>query len=270
MDPANSDSARRRPEEDIYCRLVAGVDSGVYGALVVCAWFCLHSWLVAEPWFSKLNVAAAPFFGNQVFHAGLSWATLTGLALLIIVYGVAPALCSFLLPLHRGRLAALLSGLILAVLLHLFAELKLWQSLHWSANTYFPRSATIPGHFLYGLTLIRFPARYRRAGESLFGWPPPPPPPIEVKALPGDEAPAPSIPPVLPTQDSEVLDPTSLPESQSESQPEPSPGTDQPETEKDEETAQTHQLPSRDTPDFPTAVQPGEQEKPRSETHPSS
>lgn len=142
-------------------RLAAGLEAGAVAAACVLVWFGIHSHLVREPWWSKFNVAAAPFFGDRVFYLGFGRATLAGAALLFLVYSAVGILYALLAG-GRGTARALLLGALWLTCWHLFSQRYLWPHLDPAAPPYFPASATAPAHAAAAVLLARLPAVSRR------------------------------------------------------------------------------------------------------------
>lgn len=142
------------------CRWMAGLDTGIWGASLFLAWLIFFSALSRDFWWARLNVIGAFFFGDDVFRMGLSWATVAGAALLILLYsavGAAMAQLAF----TRGFIRNLFLGLILGTAWHIVAQRYLWRSIHPFGPAFFPGLGMLPGHLLFGLTLGRFARRFR-------------------------------------------------------------------------------------------------------------
>ncbi|MBA3973127.1 MAG: hypothetical protein C0504_02785 [Candidatus Solibacter sp.] len=152
----------------LLCRAIAGLDAGLAGAAALIAWFAAGSILGGGLWFSRLNLAAAPFFGDSVFTSGPGWHTAVGAALLLLVYSLLGAAYG-LLPASREGWLNLMTALGYAGLVHLCADAWLWKRLHPFAHPYYAPLAVAPGHLIYGLFLWRFPARLHRLTLLLGG-----------------------------------------------------------------------------------------------------
>jgi len=142
------------------------MDTGFWGAVAVLSWFVGASLASGGFWFARLNLAAGPFFGDKVFYSGAGWHTLTGAALLLLIYsllGVAYAA----LPASREGWLNLLTALGYAGLIHLCADAWLWRRFHPFAPPYFAPLAVAPGHLLYGIALSRYPARLKSLAIGL-------------------------------------------------------------------------------------------------------
>lgn len=148
------------------CRIAAGLDAGFFGALWLLLWFVAGSVLGGGLWFSRLNLAAAPFFGDMVFYSGPGWHTISGAALLLLLYSFLGVLYAFL-PASRDGWLNILTALGYAGLVHLCAGAWLWKSIHPFAPPYFAPLAIAPAHLLFGLALWRYPARLRNLALSL-------------------------------------------------------------------------------------------------------
>ncbi len=149
------------PPPPWFLRLAAGVEAAAPAAISVLVWFGIHSYLVRDPWWSKFNVAAAPFFGDRVFYLGLGRATLAGAALLLLLYG-ALGIAFALLAGGGGAGRAILRAALWLACWHFFSQQYVWPRLDPAAAPYFPLSATAPAHAAAAILLARFPGVYRR------------------------------------------------------------------------------------------------------------
>ncbi|MGJ5820178.1 hypothetical protein [Paludibaculum fermentans] len=143
------------------CRLLAGLDTGFAGAVVLVGWFLFHSWLTGEFWWAKLNVAGALFYGSPVFTMGFGRASLAGAALLLVLYSAIGALFG-LLARPSGFTRNLLLGMLIALSWHLISQRYFWRRLDSFGPAYFPALSTLPAHLIYGLSLSRFANRFQR------------------------------------------------------------------------------------------------------------
>ena len=134
----------------------AGLECGVAGGTLALVWYALHSAAHAEFWWTKFNIAAAPLYGDAVYRLGLSGATLTGAALLLLIYALSGALFGVvagLLP----RVPTLAAALLYATLVHTAFVASLRPLFGPWAVTWFPASATLPAHLLLAALLARWP-----------------------------------------------------------------------------------------------------------------
>jgi hypothetical protein len=142
------------------CRLMAGLDIGISGAVLCVSWLGFHSWLRGDFWWAKFNVAGALFFGGSVYSTGFGRATLSGMAILIALYA-SVGIAFGLLARTRGFARNLLLGLLAALLWHVCADRFVWRRFDPFALAYFPSLATLPAHLLLAINFSRFAARYR-------------------------------------------------------------------------------------------------------------
>ncbi|QOY87843.1 hypothetical protein [Paludibaculum fermentans] len=143
------------------CRLLAGLDTGLAGAIVLVGWFLFHSWLTGEFWWAKLNVAGALFYGSSVYTMGFSRASLAGASLLLVLYTALGGLFG-LIARPSGFTRNLLLGMLLAMTWHLLSQRYFWRRLDSFGPAYFPVLSTLPAHLIFGLSLSRFSSRFQR------------------------------------------------------------------------------------------------------------
>lgn len=142
-------------------RALAGLDTGVYGSLIVIAWYVFHSWARGELWYTKLNVAAGVLFGNRVFYTGVSSATVVGFALLVVVYSLGAVPAAWVLPTRSALLVRMAAALLYSALFHTVLDRLALPNVLTYAPVFFPRTATVPAHFFYALSLLRLMPRLR-------------------------------------------------------------------------------------------------------------
>ncbi len=153
------------------CRLLAGLDTGLAGAVVLVGWFLFHSWLTGEFWWAKLNVAGALFYGSSVYTMGFGRASLAGASLLLVLYTVIGGLFG-LIARPSGFTRNLLLGMLLAMTWHLLSQRYFWRRLDSFGPAYFPALSTLPAHLIFGLSLSRFSTRFQRLALAFgaSGW----------------------------------------------------------------------------------------------------
>ncbi len=163
--PTASRLENRGPGLPAYlCRLWAGLQCGVGGGVVILAWFILYSLTRREYWWSRFNVAGGLFYGPEVYHSGISRATLSGAAVLLFYYCLAGALFGWLAD-SASRLRTLLRAALSVGLLHGFASVCLWPAMGVFAPLWFTWKTTLPADLILLLALTRFPLFYSRLAE---------------------------------------------------------------------------------------------------------
>ncbi len=176
--------------------MLAGLDVGLFAGLPAVAWLLLHSWLRGEPWWAKLNVAGALFYGGSVYTMGLGRASLAGIALLLAGYALLGALFG-LWARTQGVARNLILGLLMAVTWQLICQQYLLTRLDSFAPAYFPPLSTLPAQMMFGIGLARFGPRFQILANE-FGdpsWLPAPPPPPPPQPSPHSGEPADDISP---------------------------------------------------------------------------
>ena len=148
------------------CRLLAGLDVGVRAALLVLTWYLTHSRLRGEPWWAKLNMAGAAFYGHRVYNMGFSRASLAGLALIVVVYALLGAAFGLFARLS-GSARNLLMALGLASVWQVLLVWWLLPTLDPWAPEYFPVLATLPAHLLVAIAFSGFAGRFEVLALSL-------------------------------------------------------------------------------------------------------
>lgn len=141
--------------------MLAGIDTGLAGAIVVVGWFMFHSWLTGEFWWAKLNVAGAIFYGSPVYTMGFGRASLAGAALLLVIYSLLGGLFG-LLARPGGFTRNLLLGMLVAMTWHAFSQRYFWRRLDSFGPAYYPVLSTLPAHLIFGLSLSRYANRFQR------------------------------------------------------------------------------------------------------------
>ena len=160
MQPTAEDEASGSGLSPTAIRMLAGLESGVIAGLPAVTWLMFHSWLRGEPWWAKLNVAGALFFGGAVYTMGLSRASLAGFALLLAGYAFLGIVFG-LLARPRGVARNLILGLLLAMAWQLACQQYVLRLIDPSAPAYFPPLSTLPAQLMFGLGLGRFAPRFQ-------------------------------------------------------------------------------------------------------------
>lgn len=171
------------------CRILAGADAGIAGGALVLAWLVFASRLQGGYWWTNWNVAGAVFYGERVYGMGWGAASITGAAVLLLLYALLGALFAILAR-PRGFAFNLLAGVTVALLWHQAAAWIFWPRWGPGVIFYLHPAVMLPANLLFGISLIRFGPRFRKVATALGGeeWaaeyrpvrlpPLPPPPPL--------------------------------------------------------------------------------------------
>jgi hypothetical protein len=154
------------PTAGVLLRLLAGVETGIIGGVIMMLWFALDSLFEQQYWWAMLNLWGAAVYGNRVFSMGLGMATLTGAALHLFLHGTGGALWSLL----AGRLTHFwlhLAGSIGAAAVWYFVlHHWFWPAVAPAVSRMTPMPATALAYLLFGAALSRGARRVRELAAT--------------------------------------------------------------------------------------------------------
>ena len=156
---------------------LAGIQAGVIGTLVLLGYLALDSaWHRRSIWLVP-NLLASTFYGESAYQPRFGARTGTGLALLLVLYGLLGALFGLVVRDQGSRLRMTLLGLIFGTGWFFLSFDVLWKYVNPMVRMYSPDRAMLVGHLLYGGLLgRRFPV-YVQSMSAVKG-------PAEPPALP--------------------------------------------------------------------------------------
>lgn len=156
-----------RPPAPIGVRVLAGLECGVAGGLVMLFWFLADSWLRGDFIWKVPHLFASLYYGDRIFRASFGMVTVTGIALLLVASGSVGILfgCLVARPPHIFRLA--IGALVVSMCWYWFDQTVLWR--HWLllVPAYVLPSTMVVAHLLYGLVLSRYSRSLHRLGQAL-------------------------------------------------------------------------------------------------------
>lgn len=141
------DADRRRSAPKSLLDLLAGIQTGIIGGLIMLLWFALTSPLTGQPWWIVHNALASRFYSERQVFAGPGISTWVGAAFLLTSAGIAGAINGILTP--GGRLF----GLAVALAWYLLCYLYLWKRIAPLMFVFPSQGLIVAGFFLYGSTL---------------------------------------------------------------------------------------------------------------------
>ncbi|MBI2687140.1 MAG: hypothetical protein HYX27_12555 [Acidobacteria bacterium] len=145
-------------------RVLAGIESGILGALVMIGWFAIDSLLERQYWWAMLNLWGAGVYHNRVFSMGFGIATLAGASTHFFLHGVGGALWSLV----GGRMSNywlhLLFSFAAAAGWYLLLMHAFWPVVAPVVSRITPIPATFLAYFLFGAAISRIPHRARQLG----------------------------------------------------------------------------------------------------------
>jgi hypothetical protein len=147
--------------------VLAGLQAGVLGALLLFAFLMICSlWQGRSIWVVP-NLFATTFFGSAVYRNQLLRSSWTGIALIIAIYGVLGIVWGCLWRDRRKpwlRVYGAIAGLVVYFVFYDF----LWRRLNPLVALYAPDRQLQVGHVLWGMFLARSPVYARRiAGVTI-------------------------------------------------------------------------------------------------------
>src|SRR5215471_5822853 len=108
------DAAMPKMRVSALAALLAGLQSGLIGALSMLAWLgIVAEWQQRNFWI-PVNLMASAFYGPAAIHSGFATETVSGLAVYVALYSGLGALLALALRDRVGRGAAVLIGMIFA------------------------------------------------------------------------------------------------------------------------------------------------------------
>ena len=161
---------------------LAGIQAGVGGALVLLGYLALDSaWHRRSIWLVP-NLLASTFYGESAYQPRFGARTSSGLALLLVLYGVLGAVFGLVVRDQGSRLRMTLLGLIFGTGWFFLSFDVLWKYVNPMMRLYSPDRAMLVGHLLYGGLLGRRFSFYLRSMSAAEG-------PAEPPTLPGPAPP---------------------------------------------------------------------------------
>lgn len=151
------------------CRLLAGLQAGIWAGLAMLASLMLGSALSSQSVWSVPNLLAALLSGRS-WRAGFSGGTLPGLALLLFSSGLVGMLFALLVRAARSRLRVRLLGLLVGMVWYYLSSALLWQRVGSLLSLYCPSQSLLVAYLIFGASLGWYPRclrsleRHRQTG----------------------------------------------------------------------------------------------------------
>ncbi len=174
---AEANGLAQHPSEMFHPRLkaaVTGLEAGVLGGFAMLGALAGASIADQDAWWRFPNLLASTFYGARVLRSGPGWPTISGVALQIVIAGLAGAIFGALFGKAPGALRIVL-GFGWGALLFYASEM-FYRRIAPFVALYQAETSTLLGHVLYGLCLARMrpiarpvnrraPAGANRSGE---------------------------------------------------------------------------------------------------------
>jgi hypothetical protein len=142
------------------CRLLAGLEAGVWAGLAMLAWIMFGSALSNQPVWSVPNLLATLISGRS-WRPGFSVATLPGLALLLFTSGLVGMLFGALVREPRSRLRVRLLGLVAGLVWYYVSSALFWQKVGPLLSLYSSSQSLLVAYLIFGASLGWYPRRWR-------------------------------------------------------------------------------------------------------------
>ncbi|HZT39747.1 MAG TPA: hypothetical protein VFA28_17775 [Bryobacteraceae bacterium] len=143
---------------------VTGLEAGVLGGFAMLGALAGASIVDQEAWWRFPNLLASTFYGARVLRSGPGWPTISGVALQVVIAGVAGAMFGALFGKAPGGLRVAL-GIGWGALLFYASEMA-YRRLAPFVALYQAETPTLLGHILYGLCLARMRPIVRSVNRS--------------------------------------------------------------------------------------------------------
>jgi hypothetical protein len=146
---------------------LAGLQSGMIGALCLVLWLgVVAEWQQRNFWI-PVNLMASAFYGPRAIRSGFAGETLSGLAVYIAIYPLLGAALAIVLRDRVSRARTFLIAVAFALVWYYLSFRLLWKSMIPLAALLHVERTTALGHLLYGAVLGGYPSRLPRAEQPL-------------------------------------------------------------------------------------------------------
>lgn len=136
---------------------LAGLETGVTGALAMLAWLAAVSILFRRTVWWIPNLFASIFYGGPAILYGFTKYTAAGIALDIFVYGATGCLFGLAWRDRGGGARLAWTGMAVGLAAWYLLFRVFWRGLSPTAQLYTPDRQILIGNIIYGLVLTRFP-----------------------------------------------------------------------------------------------------------------
>lgn len=156
------DAATPRPHAAALPALLAGLQSGMIGALCLLLWLgVIAEWQQRNFWI-PVNLMASAFYGPRAIRSGFASETVSGLAVYIALYTLLGAGLALALRDRLSRPRTVLVAMAFALVWYYVSFRLLWKSAIPLAALLHVERTTAFGHLIYGAVLGAYPGRLPR------------------------------------------------------------------------------------------------------------
>jgi hypothetical protein len=144
---------------------LAGLEASVVGTFFLFGWLMIGSlWSGRSIWLMP-NLFATTFYGGGIYRNHFLRASWTGVALIVVVYGVLGVLWGCIWRERRQKWLAIFGAIAGLGVYYLFFDL-VWKHFNPLVAVYAPVRQLQIGHLLWGIVLARSPGYARRIANS--------------------------------------------------------------------------------------------------------
>lgn len=136
---------------------LAGLQAGMVAALWMLAWLGTSAAWQRRSFWTTANLVATTFYGGNALRDGFSFRTVSGVALLLLVYSSLGCLFAAVAGSRAATTRLLLGGIVFALAWYYVSFHVLWRVLSPLVPLLHAVRPTVVGHVLYGALLARFP-----------------------------------------------------------------------------------------------------------------
>ena len=156
MDVLNSSTSRRHWEWSA----LAGLETGVLGGMAMLLFLFTNSVLRGQPWWSYANLLGSAVYRSSALWRGFGRATCAGIALQILLSGVAGVLFGVCFARTRGRTMSLLLGMSSGIIWFSICHWMLFTRVAPLVPVYASQPATLLAYMILGLMLSQTSRRF--------------------------------------------------------------------------------------------------------------
>ncbi len=138
--------------------LLAGLQAGMIGALMLLAWMGFSATMQRRSFWTAANLMGSVFHGGDAVHRGFSSSTLSGLAFYLLLYSLLGSLFAVALRLRLPSLRRRLVAVLFAICWYYFFFRLASRPFAPLIDLLHVENTTIIGHLIYGTVLGRYPA----------------------------------------------------------------------------------------------------------------
>ena len=159
-------AATPKPRTAALPALLAGLQSGLIGALCMLAWLgILAQWQQRNFWIPA-NLMASVFYGHTSIHSGFAGETISGMAVYVALYSLLGALLALALRDRLSRPRTFLVTMAFALAWYYLSFRVLWKSMMPLVALLHVERSTVFGHMIYGAILGGYPSRLPKREET--------------------------------------------------------------------------------------------------------